>query len=85
MLLDFEQAEYRLLSFLRSRRVGFLTASRLASEKAVTWAKEAEVPVNDALMAAVAVENAALLYTADDKHFTKLRKYGVVFKNPIRI
>lgn len=81
-LLDLAQAEFRILSFLKSNRIGYLTASRSASMKAVTWAKEAAVPLNDAVMAAIAVENSALLYTADYEHFSKLKKYGVAFSDP---
>ena len=83
-LLDLVEAEYRASSLLRSERLGFLTISRSASESAVTWAKESEVPVNDAMIGSLAVEHSAIVYTADERHFNKLKKFGVKFQNPTK-
>ncbi len=83
-LLGFIEAEYRVSSLLSSKRLAFLTVSRSSSESAVHWAKESEVPVNDAMMASVAVEHSAIVYTADENHFRRLKKYGLTFKNPIK-
>ena len=83
-LLGLAEAEYRVSSLLRSKRLGFLTISRSASESAVSWAKESEVPVNDAMIAGLAVEHSAIVYTADERHFNKLKKYGVTFRNPTK-
>ena len=83
-LLGFIEAEYRVSSLLSSKRLAFLTVSRSSSESAVHWANESEVPVNDAMMASVAVEHSAIVYTADENHFRRLKKYGLTFKNPIK-
>ena len=83
-LLGIAEAEYRVASLLSSKRLAFITVSRAASQSAVHWAKESEVPVNDAVMAAIAMEHAAVIYTADENHFKRLRKYGVTFRNPIK-
>ena len=83
-LLSLAEAEYRISSLLRSKRLGFLTISRPASESAVSWAKESEVPINDTMIASLAVENSAIVYTADERHFNKLKRYGVIFQNPIK-
>lgn len=83
-LLGFIEAEYRVSSLLSSKRLAFLTVSRSSSESAVHWAKESEVPVNDAMMASVAVEHSTIVYTADENHFRRLKKYGLTFSNPIK-
>lgn len=83
-LLGILEAEYRVSSLLDSKRLVFLSVSRSSSENAVRWAKESEVPNNDAMMAGVAVEHSAMIYTADEKHFRRLRKYGAAFRNPLR-
>lgn len=83
-LLSVIEAEYRVSSLLSSKRLAFVTVSRSASENAVHWAKESEVPVNDAMMGGMAVEHSAVIYTADENHFRRLRKYGVTFRNPIK-
>ena len=83
-LLGIVEAEYRVSSLLNSKRLAFLTVSRSSSESAVHWAKESEVPVNDAMMGGIAVEHSAIVYTADENHFRRLRKYGVTFRNPIK-
>ena len=83
-LLGFIEAEYRVSSLLSSKRLAFLTASRSSSESAVHWAKESEVPVNDAMIAGIAVEHSAIVYTTAENHFSRLKKYGVTFRNPIK-
>ena len=83
-LLGLAEAEYRVSSLLRSKRLGFLTISRSASENAVSWAKESEVPINDAMIAGLAIEHSAIVYTADERHFNKLKKYGLTFRNPTK-
>jgi len=83
-LLGIVEAEYRVSSLLSSRRLAFLTVSRSVSESAVRWAKESSVPVNDAMMAGVALEHSAIVYTADENHFNRLKGYGVTFRNPIK-
>lgn len=83
-LLNWNEAEFRIGSLLRSRRVAFLSISREASQKSVRWAKEKRVPVNDAMIGANMVELADLVYTADEDHFKKLEEYGVRFINPLK-
>jgi predicted nucleic acid-binding protein len=82
--LDRNEAESRLSTLLRSKRIDFLPTSKEACQKAVQWAKKKNIPVNDALIAANAVEYSALIYTADKKHFKKLEEYGVRTINPTR-
>jgi len=83
-LLDMSQAEFRIGSLLRSKRIAFLSISREASQNSVRWAKEKAVPVNDAMIGANMVETAGLIYTIDEKHFKKLEEYGVKFANPLK-
>ena len=83
-LLGLFDAEYRVSSLLGSKRLAFLTVSRSSCESAVRWAKESHVPVNDAMVAGIAVEHSAIVYTADEDHFSRLKKFGVTFRNPIR-
>lgn len=83
-LLGLEEAKYRVSSLLRSSRLVYLTISRSASEKAVSWAGESGVPVNDAMIASLAMEHSSIVYTVDEKHFGRLKKYGVIFRNPIK-
>nr|MDO8134074.1 PIN domain-containing protein [Candidatus Njordarchaeum guaymaensis] len=83
-LLDRHQAEFRIGSLLRSKRIAYLSISREASQNSIQWAKEKVVPVNDAMVGANMVEMAGLVYTVDEDHFKKLEEYGVKFVNPIR-
>ena len=83
-LLGMNQAELRIGSLLRSKRIAFLPISREASQNSVRWAKEKSVPVNDAMIGANMVEMAGLIYTVDENHFKKLEEYGVKFTNPTR-
>lgn len=83
-LLGLSEAEYRVSSLLRSNRLAYVTASRSSCEKAVNWAKEALVPVNDAMLGSIAVEHSASVCTADEEHFRRLKRYGVTFRNPVK-
>lgn len=81
-LLGLAEAEYRVLSLLGSKRLAYMTVSSSSCESAVRWAKESNVPVNDAMVASIAVEHSAPVYTADEDHFNRLKKFGVIFRNP---
>ena len=83
-LLNWNEAEYRTSSLLRSKRIVFLSISKEASQNSVQWAKEKKIPVNDAMIGANMVEQANLIYTVDEDHFKKLEEYGVKILNPIR-
>lgn len=82
--LGCNEAESRVSTLLRSRRVDFLSISKEACQNAIQWAKEKNVPVNDAMIGANAAENSALIYTADETHFKKLEEFGVKTLNPIK-
>lgn len=84
-LLNWNEAEFRTGSLLRSKRIVFLSISREASQNSVQWAKEKRIPVNDAMIGANMVEQANLIYTIDEDHFEKLEEYGVKILNPIRL
>jgi len=64
-----DEAEDRVGQLLRSSRVAFLTISKDACQSSIHWAKERNVPVNDALIAFNAAQNAELIYTVDEEHF----------------
>ena len=81
-LLNGNEAESKVSALLRSRRLGFLSISKEACQNSVQWAKEKNVPVNDAVIAASMVEHAQLIYTIDDAHFKKLEGYNVKLVNP---
>ena len=83
-LLDCNEAESKVGSLLRSRRLAFLPISKEACQNAVQWAKEKNIPVNDALIGANMAEYAHLIYTIDEDHFKKLKEYGVKILNPIK-
>lgn len=84
-LLDWNEAEFRTGSLLRSKRIVFLSISREASQNSVQWAKEKRIPVNDAMIGANMVEQANLIYTIDEDHFKKLEDYGIKILNPIKL
>jgi len=84
-LLNWNEAEFRTGSLLRSKRFVFLSISREASQSSVRWAKEKRIPVNDAMIGANMVEQANLIYTIDEEHFKKLEEYGVKINNPIKL
>jgi len=80
--LDCDDAEFRVNTLLRSDRITFLSTSKEACQNAVQWAKEKNMPVNDAIIAADAHEYSAPVYTMDEEHFKKLGKYGIRMINP---
>jgi len=84
-LVNWNEAEFRTGSLLRSKRIAFLSISREASQNSLRWAKEKHVPVNDAMIGANMVEQADLIYTIDEDHFKKLQDYGVKILNPIKL
>jgi predicted nucleic acid-binding protein len=84
-LLNCAEAEFKVGSLLSSRRIAFLSISKEACKNAVHWAKERNVPVNDALIAANMVEYAQLIYTSDEEHFGKLEEKGVEILNPTKL
>lgn len=81
-LLSCSEAESRMSTLLSSRRLGYLSITKEACQKAIQWAKKTNVPVNDALIAACMTENTKLIYTADEEHFRKLEDYNVSMINP---
>ena len=81
-LLNCNEAEFRVSALLRSRRLGFLSISKEACQNSVQWAKEKNIPVNDAVIAASMIEHAQLIYTIDEEHFKKLEGYNVKILNP---
>lgn len=83
-ILSCNEAEARVSLLLRSKRIVFLQISKEECQTAVRWAKESNIPVNDALIAANAAEYAQLVFTVDEDHFKKLEKYGVKISNPVR-
>jgi len=84
-LLNWREAELRAGALLRSRRIAFLSISREAAQNSLLWARDKEIPVNDAMIGANMVELADLIYTADEDHFKRLQEYGVKFINPLRL
>jgi predicted nucleic acid-binding protein len=80
-LLGSDEAEYRISALLRSRRLGFISISREACQNSVQWAKEKNIPINDALIAASMLQHADLIYTIDEEHFKKLEEY-ITILNP---
>lgn len=82
-LLGCSEAESRLNGLLQSKRLGYVSISKGASQTGVQWAKKHNIPVNDALIAASAAEQAPTIYTADEEHFRKFEKYHVTIINPI--
>ena len=81
-LLNCNEAEFRINALLRSRRLGFLSISKEACQNSVQWAKEKNIPVNDAVIAASMIGHAQLIYTIDEEHFKKLEGYNVKILNP---
>ena len=82
-LLNRNEAEFRVSALLRSRRLGFLSISKEACQNSVQWAKEKNIPVSDAVIAASMIGHAQLIYTVDEEHFKKLEGYNVKILNPI--
>ena len=81
-LLGCEEAEFRINTLLHSRRLGFLSISKEACQNSVQWAKEKNIPVNDALIAASMGQSAELIFTVDELHFKKLEEHITVL-NPV--
>jgi predicted nucleic acid-binding protein len=81
-LLNCNEAEFKVSALLRSRRLGFLSISKEDCQNSVQWAKEKNIPVNDAVIAASMIEHAQLIYTIDEEHFKKLEGYNVKILNP---
>jgi predicted nucleic acid-binding protein len=81
-LLNDVEAETRINTLLNSRRIGYLSITKEACQIAVQWAKKANVPVNDALIAASMTDNSNLIYTADEEHFRKLEGLNIDVVNP---
>jgi predicted nucleic acid-binding protein len=80
-LLSDVEAETRISTLLSSRRIAYLSITKEACRTAVQWAKKANVPVNDALIAASMTDNSKLIYTADE-HFKKLEELDIIMCNP---
>jgi predicted nucleic acid-binding protein len=78
-------AEFKTTSLLRSKRLSFLSISKETCKISVQWAREKNVPVNDAIIGANMTENADLIYTVDEEHFKKLEEYGVKTCNPTKL
>ena len=83
-LLGCDEAHFRISSLLRSRRLGFLSISKEACQNSIQWAKERNIPVNDALIAASMSQYAEIIYTVDEEHFKKLEEY-ITILNPTAI
>jgi predicted nucleic acid-binding protein len=81
-LLGSNEAESRVNGLLQSKRLGYVSISREASQTAVQLAKKHNIPVNDALIAACAQEHAPTIYTADEEHFRKLETHRLTIINP---
>lgn len=80
-LFGCNEAESRVNGLLQSKRLGYVSVSKEASQTAVQWAKKHNIPVNDALIAASAAEQAPTIYTTDE-HFNKLETYNITIINP---
>lgn len=81
-LLNTIEAETRTSALLNSRRIGYLTITKEACQKAAQWAKKVNISINDALIAASLTDNTKLIYTADEEHFKKLEEFNVSILNP---
>jgi predicted nucleic acid-binding protein len=82
-MLDINAAQARMSTLLNSKHIAYLSISKEACQNAVQWAKEKNIPINDALIGACMVENAQLIYTADEEHFKRLEEYTVKVFNPV--
>jgi predicted nucleic acid-binding protein len=81
-LLSCDEAAFRVSSLLRSRRLGFLLISKQECQNSVRWAKEKNIPINDAIIGAGVAEYGQPVYTVDEEHFKKLEEYNVKIINP---
>ena len=83
-ILNCKEAEARVGLLLRSRRIAFLPISKEECQLAIRWAREKNIPVNDALIGANTAKYAQLIYTVDENHFKKLEEFGVKINNPFK-
>ncbi len=77
-------AESRVGQLLKSRRIEFLHISREECQSAIRWAKETNIPVNDALIGANAAKHSGFIYTVDEDHFSRISKFGIKIVNPVK-
>jgi predicted nucleic acid-binding protein len=80
-LLGCNEAETRINGLLQSKRLGYISISKEASQTGIQWAKKHNIPVNDALIAASAKEQAPTIYTTDE-HFKELQTHKITIINP---
>jgi predicted nucleic acid-binding protein len=80
-ILSCAEAESRVSGLLQSRRLGYISISKEACKIGLQWAREYNIPVNDALIAACAAESAPTIYTTDE-HFQKLETHNLTIINP---
>jgi predicted nucleic acid-binding protein len=83
-LLGCNEAESLVNGLLQSKRLGYVSISREASQAGVQWAKKHNIPVNDALIAASAAKQAPTIYTTDE-HFKKITTQNITIVNPMTI
>jgi predicted nucleic acid-binding protein len=81
-MLDTNAAEARMSTLLNSKHIAYLSVSKEACQNAVEWATKHNIPVNDALIAASAAEQAPTIYTNDEEHFKKLQTHNLTIINP---
>jgi predicted nucleic acid-binding protein len=81
-LLDCNEAQARMSTMLKSRYISYLAISKEACKNAVEWATQYNIPVNDAMIAACAAEQAPTIFTADEDHFNRLCKLNIKIVNP---
>jgi predicted nucleic acid-binding protein len=78
------EEESRVNGLLQSKRLGYVSISKEASQTGVQWAKKHNISVNDALNAASAAEQASTIYTTDE-HFKKITTQNITIVNPMTI
>jgi predicted nucleic acid-binding protein len=83
-LLNCSEAEVRISTLLNSSHIIYLSISKEACQTAIEWIKEYNIPVNDALIAASAAEQAPTIYTTDE-HFKKITTQNITIVNPMTI
>jgi len=83
-ILSCKEAESRVSLLLNSRRIAFLQISKEECQSAIQWAKDKNIPVNDALIGANAAKYASLIYTVDEDHFNRLGEFGIKITNPVK-
>ena len=80
-MLGKDAAEARMATMLNSKHIAYLPISKEACKNAVEWATKLSIPVNDALIAACAAEQAPTIYTNDEEHFKKLETHNLTIIN----